>query len=515
MDYEERKRRQFVRVVIAEIGMVVSVVAIVVVATLAAMGFFISDKGTIEQSGLIQIRSLPTGATVELDGVTLFSRTNLQRSVVAGEHDIKLSRDGYDTWEKKIEMASGVLMRLYYPRLFLLDRKPEKILTLGEQGSSAEEQLSKELEFYLNSVDRNYILYALNDAAEWRMLDLRGDEVKETILDLSGVLPGMVAQVEQKSRQQDGQKAPTYRFEGVIEEITWSDNNEKVLVRVRTAEETSWVLVNLRDVAKSLNLTKTFGLKFDKVTMIDASANQLYALENQQLRKINAGDGSMSKVLLSKIADFSNYGSNLIYLSPAHENHDEGGIVVQEVGVYRDGEAGGTVITTIVGAVPVKVALARYYNEDYICYTEGQELNILYGNLPSYRPEGANLDELKELVLGRELTAMPETLSISPDSDYIMAKKGAHFMVTDLETGNVYEYDAETTELKWLDDSMMYMVKDGEIIVWDFDHLNLRNLGGEGVLNRAVTITENGRYMYYLVENKKGALDLMREKIRN
>lgn len=515
MDYEEKKRRQLIRVVIAEIGMVISVIAIVVVATLAAMGFFISDRGTIEQSGLIQLRSMPTGATVELDGAVLFARTNLQRSVAPGEHYIKLSRDGYDTWEKTVKMAPGVLMRLYYPRLFLLDRKSEKVLTLGEQGAGADAQLSNQLEFYLSSADRNYILYALNDSAEWRMLDLRGDEVKETILDLSGILPGMVVQPDGKSSQQSAQKAPVYRFEGAIEKIVWSENNEKVLVRVKVADETSWVLVNLRNVEKSLNLTKSFGLQFEQVAMIDSAANQLYVLENQQLRKINTADGSMSKVLLNRIVTFSNYGSNLVYLTPAKESSAKDGVMMQEVGAYRDGEAGGTVIASVANGVPVKVALARYYGEDYICYTEGQELNILYGNLPNYRPEGTNLEEMKELVSGYALVATPEALTVSPDSDYVVAKNGSQFMVTDLEVGDVYEYEAETAELKWLDDSMMYMVRDGEIVVWDFDHSNLRNLGGEEVKNQAVIITENGRYMYYLVEGQKGTLDLIREKIRN
>lgn len=39
MDYEEKKKKQFIRVLIAEAGMVLSVLVIVVVATLAAMGF--------------------------------------------------------------------------------------------------------------------------------------------------------------------------------------------------------------------------------------------------------------------------------------------------------------------------------------------------------------------------------------------------------------------------------------------------------------------------------------------
>ena len=105
MDFEERerqKRQHMIKVVIAEAGMVFAVVAIVAVAMLASMGFFVSSDGSIEQSGLAQIHSMPTGASVELDGSTLFSRTNLSRTISAGEHNIKMTRSGYDAWENTI-----------------------------------------------------------------------------------------------------------------------------------------------------------------------------------------------------------------------------------------------------------------------------------------------------------------------------------------------------------------------------------------------------------------------------
>ena len=125
MQFEERerqKRRHLIKVMVAEAGMVFAVLVIVAVAILAAMGFFVGSNGSIEQSGLIQIHSTPTGGTVELDGSVLFSRTNLSRTMSAGEHHLKISRDGYDSWEKTIKMYSGMLIRLYYPRIFLENR---------------------------------------------------------------------------------------------------------------------------------------------------------------------------------------------------------------------------------------------------------------------------------------------------------------------------------------------------------------------------------------------------------
>ncbi len=95
-------------------------------------GIFISNSG-IEQSGLMQIHSLPTGATVELDGHALFSKTNLSKTMSAGEHTLKLSRENYDTWEKTIRMYSGVLIRLHYPRLFLQNRETETVMALSEK----------------------------------------------------------------------------------------------------------------------------------------------------------------------------------------------------------------------------------------------------------------------------------------------------------------------------------------------------------------------------------------------
>ena len=175
MDFEERekqRRRQMIKVIIAEIGMTISVIAIAVVATLAAMGFFVTGNGKIEQSGLIQIHSMPTGATVEIDGNTVFSRTNLSRSLTPGEHSLKLSRDGYDSWQKTIKMSSGMLLRLYYPRLFLLERKPEVAL-----------RLEKGLEFYLPSNDQAYILYAPADSFKWNLINIRDDDPKVTQLD--------------------------------------------------------------------------------------------------------------------------------------------------------------------------------------------------------------------------------------------------------------------------------------------------------------------------------------------
>lgn len=509
MDFEERekqRRRQVIKVIIAEIGMTVSVIAIVVVATLASMGFFVTSSGKIEQSGLIQIHSMPTGATAELDGSVLFSKTNLSRTLTPGEHSLKLSRDGYDSWQKSIKMSSGMLVRLYYPRLFLLNRKAEVALRLGE-----------DLEFYLPSNDQTYVLYATRDSAQWNLINIKDDEPKVTRVDVSAILPGV----------QEG------KFLGNVEAMRWNNNSDSVLTKVSYDGKAEWILINLKDAKQSLNLTRAFGLEFVQVEIIDDAAGQLFALENHQLRKINTSDQSISRVLLNNIESFANNKTNVVYVM--QNTVKAGEQPTKVIGVYRDGERGGTVLMTVANDVTTHVALTRYYDEDYIIYTVGNEMNVLYGAVPTYRENVQETDfsGLKVLLNKTRLAAVPKQAALSPEGEYLVAQDGRQFMVVDFEMGELIEYEADEANYNWTSEGMMAVVTDGALKVWDFDYTNQRVLVkyvSEGdmeaeldpvttksnvVLTQYPTvISDNNRYIYYVVQTKTG-LALMRERIRD
>ncbi len=501
-----------IRVIIAEVGMVLSVAAIVVVSVLAAMGFMISSNGSIEQSGLVQLHTLPTGASVKVDGNAIFARTNLSRTLTAGTHNLEVYRDGYDTWQKDINVRSGVLLRIYYPRLFLQNRVAEKVKILTKK---------TDLVVYAPSTNRNYILYAEPEAAEWQLLDMRGDEVKATTLDLSGVLPGMIedAQDIQKKTNPNMTELPKYKFAGTVEEVIWSQNEEKVLVKVAYDNKTEWVLVDLRDMARSLNVTRAFGLgEAVRITMIDSAANQLYVLDRQQLRRVNTVDGVISRVLLNNVLDYASRGTNVIYVAQDEISKK------RVVGTFRDDDKGGTEIAEVPEGAVAKVALSRYFDEDYLIYSIDKKVVILYGRLPSYDENGANLLDLKKLVEEQTFSELPDNLAVSAGGEYVVAQKAKRMMVIDLDEGDLYEYEGPSASLRWFDDGMMYANVEGEIEVWDFDGTNRRNLAQSlakndteeknKVVARPVLVTANNRWLYYLVNHEDGII-LTREKIRD
>ena len=68
MDRARQKKIRNIRVIATNIFMSISVVAIVFVLMLIAMGFTFNENGGFEQSGLLQLASHPSGASVEIDG---------------------------------------------------------------------------------------------------------------------------------------------------------------------------------------------------------------------------------------------------------------------------------------------------------------------------------------------------------------------------------------------------------------------------------------------------------------
>lgn len=129
MDIEKRQKRQSLKVIISEAIMVVAVIITVIILALLVSGYWLNSDFEVERQGLLQISSIPTGANVSVDGedFSWLQRTNTSRVLSSGEHTVKLTREGYDSWSKTITITEGLLYRLHYPRLFLTERETERV----------------------------------------------------------------------------------------------------------------------------------------------------------------------------------------------------------------------------------------------------------------------------------------------------------------------------------------------------------------------------------------------------
>ena len=93
--------------------MILAVVAIVAVLVLVVQGYrFNRYDGKLEQGGLVQFDSQPSGATVSADNSVLANKTASKIVLSAGNHTVTIGKDGYSTWKKDVVVKPGTVLWL-------------------------------------------------------------------------------------------------------------------------------------------------------------------------------------------------------------------------------------------------------------------------------------------------------------------------------------------------------------------------------------------------------------------
>lgn len=190
MDMDQLKRRQSLKVIASEAIMVFAVILMVIVLALIVSGYWLNSNFEVERQGMLQVSSIPTGADVTIDGENAWlQRTNTSKVLSVGTHSVSLTKDGYDTWSKTVNISEGLLYRLHYPRLFLKDRSKEKVRdTIGTTSVFTSDDFSKILlysgdvsvldtaKYSAPPTDKSVDLSA--KLTDWTLLELNSDKVE-------------------------------------------------------------------------------------------------------------------------------------------------------------------------------------------------------------------------------------------------------------------------------------------------------------------------------------------------
>ena len=80
-------------------------------------------------------------------------------------------------------------------------------------------------------------------------------------------------------------------------------------------------------------------------------------------------------------------------------------------------------------------------------------------------------------------------------------KNGTKFAGFDMESLTTTEWEPDSNHFGWITNYMIYAVKNGELIVYDFDGLNRRYISTNVSERFPITIT-NDRMMYYFSDDQ-------------
>lgn len=455
MDLEQSKRRQSLRILISEIIMVLAVVVTVIILAFIVSGYWVNSDFKIERQGLLQVASVPTGADVKIDGSSSWlQRTNTSKVLKSGTHEIELTKEGYDSWSKIINIAEGLLYRLNYPRLFLNDRKVETVMSL------------KEAAFATVSPNRERMLIA-NSTTEWELIELNNDNIISKSLDVSGYFTSVSM----------APGAPVGLFTGTILNASWDKDSIHVLLEIDTGSQIEWTLLDVRNITSSLSLTSSFGLKFDVVKIIDNSSNKLLALQGGNLRQIDISGRLISSVIASGVQDFDYYNNEIIVTRATEEAY-----------TIEAFKLGDDKITTIENTTsPARVAISRFYDEKYFTILIDSTVSVYQA------------DDLAE-VISRKLSFTPTNLKVGHGGNFVLLWSEHNLATLDMESLSLSEWQLEDSHFGWLDGHIIYTVTNGELIVYDYDGLNRRALASNVSSRLPATITAD-KWLYYFSDN--------------
>lgn len=474
MDRQKKKKMRNLRVMMTNIFMALSVLALVTILMLVAMGYSFDAKRGIQQSGLVEISSRPGAATVEIDGSTRLERTKISTMLSSGDHKFKITKSGYDIWQRTFDIDPGLLTNIDWVRLFPVN--PEIF----------EAKTYKDLRYVSFSSNRKNMFVVEKDSPVAYYVDLQTEKLDSKKIKLATILGA----------------TPEAVTEGTFKITSWNKEASKILLSwtrnlknedgTNGAPTTDLYLVDLKNPDKTVNLTKNFNLHFSRALFANDSGSKLWVLESGNLRTIDLANLTISGLIASQVEILTNNKDVAAFV-----NTDEEG--KRAIRIYIEGEGGSSVIKelkTEQQEAKISLSTGTYWSDSWIAYAVDNEFRVLSGTYPSFDKPSKNA--MKEIAK-QELAFTPSLISVNENQSIILLANGKQVYSLDIETSHHFNYEVESdlTSINWLDEYLTWQYIDNKIVVRDFDGYNRRELISESNNQFGVLITDNDDWLYF------------------
>ena len=481
MDIEKIRKIRTIKVLIVDLIMTISVVVIVAILVAAVAGWRINSDFTVEQNGLVSIKTRPTGASVNIDDSEQFQTSNMSKMLTGGEHKIVIQKEGYESWEKTITVTPGWLYRLEYPRLFKQDREKEELRTYAN------------LNFFYVSPDRSAAIYAEENTTEWTLVTNFNGNLKYEDINIQGLF----------TNTENGE------FKYKIKHLEWNENNERILVNVSNDKLDEWGIISLNTAQKSINISNDFSdLKdISDAKFEDSSGKGVLALAENKIIRLDLNSKSMTKIL-DDVESFNFRDNEIIYL----ENKSDS----RKIKLYHIGDEKAVDVSDVDNDKTVALALTKFNSQNYLLYTNNNRMFVY--RAADYPRSGSNFN--MSLINENDLGIIPTEVVVSKNNEFIVFREGSRVVVYDAELEIWNEYDYGDEKVRFLDDFLLYRVDSAskKFLTWDFDSSNVRTLVVDcGNNSFDALISENERYFYYIgsfSEEGTTYYKLIREKLQ-
>lgn len=479
MYHQPSKRKLLIRRIVSYGFMTIAVVTLVTVLVFIMLGYrYNGNDGKIEQGGLVQFDSRPNGANVTIDGVPFKTRTPSKATLTAGSHTIKMERNGYNPWQKTVDIVPGSVLWLSYTRFVPVNLQAENTADLQAVTSTS-----------VSPDDKWMAIKEKADTPEITLADISGDKVVMSTV----VIPSV---------------AYTHPAQGKSQSFTisdWDAGSRYLMVKhIYDGDRIEWLVVDTRDGVATKNVTRLLDIQATKIVFSGNDSQTLYAQIGSDVRKIDLSAATLSRPLVMDVAEFSIFDQRTIVYTTTLNPETK----TRTVGYYEDGDPQATTIKSFTddGKAPLHIALGRYFGRIYETIAYGDKVTVYVGDgdLPATAAEAANLKE----VVSMDFPGGVRYLTNRTAGRFVIAQRGDTFKTYDLElkketTTKVKGGSKVTQKLEWLDGYTALGDRDGMLRLYEFDGTNQHDIMPV-VPGFSVTLSPNAKYLYGISKDGSG-----------
>lgn len=453
--------------------MTLATIILTALAIFYAMGYrFNRDTLSFVQGGLVQFNSVPAGATIVIDGRAQSYKTPGRANLGPGQHTIGLQLDGYRSWQKTVDLGPGQLLWLNYTRLI-----PNSVTTVP-----------------LKSFDKMHALMASPDR-RWLAIQQRAGSPRLTIVDTG----------DERNLKYDDITIPDSKLTkvggklGAFTLVEWDLGSRYLLIHHHAKKINEWLRVDRTAPENTINLTQQFRSSLGDVHFAGPNSNQLYAITDKVLRRLDVPAGSMSAALVTGVKQYSVYGDGSIaFVAERNATAGNSATKQQIAGIYRrDKEVD---VETIATGVPVKIAFGEYANHVYLAIYKGKtSIQILRD------PSPANIKDISQFA-ALEVGQAPSQMMFSNNGRMVVAGANNQITTYDLEIGATYKSmlsflsQKPVRPLNWLDDYYLWSDNGDRLRIVEFDGQNDREITSLSA-GFSVSLSETGKTLFSIGQN--------------
>jgi hypothetical protein len=480
MQTDKEQKKEFRRRVLLYVVSVIVVIVITVIFFFLMIGYRVNPKdGIVQQGGLVQLFSFPSGARVTIGSAELERSTNTKITINPGTYAVQMNKEGFIPWRKDFSVRSGQVIWLNSARLIPKQLQTDTVLTLDRVDDSITSQGSK-------------VMVLLPDKAKPVISVVQLNDDKE---------------VKVKSVNLDG---PNFATEGSVQYklLKLSSDSRRIIMSRTLGKARQILLVDISDPNHSIVLGANENKSYPSEAIFDprSNGNLIIRYKDGSVYLFDKDSKRLSPKILEKISSMNVNQNILTYVT----NVSDGSI---STGGYNLDDKINMIFETHRTKQRMLASLGKYYSDYFLVTTIGNQISIK--KTDNLSPASKKISW--STVFDKKLYENVIDTGFQDENQIIYFTQTGFMSSYDLESlsSSNTKLVANTSVARniiWLDKHHFSDDTNGTLRQYEYDGTNQADLT-QVSRGQSAGYSTSGKYLYSLSEDKGGRAILQRTKM--